>query len=88
MNILSIYEAYYIIDFDRFFKVAPMMWVVSTELHVGSTGSLLHTGLSHFERVLLVTNRLFQGVNEHLGLVDLLKGLKERREMCLDMLTC
>lgn len=90
MNIFSMCEAYSIrfpLDFNRFLEVAPMMWVVSAEFHIGPTGSLLQTGLSHFERVLLIMNSFFQGVNEHLGLVDLLKRLKERQDIYLEIWT-
>lgn len=62
-----------------------MKWVVSAEFHIRSAGSLLQTGLSHFERVLLFTNRPFQGVNEHFSLVDFLESLRKREEICGDV---
>jgi len=52
------------------------MGVVPAKLHVGPPRPLLEPGLGHLQRVLLVPQRPFQGIDQHLCLEDLLQGLR------------
>lgn len=56
-------------------RVLPVVGVVSAELHVRPAGPLLQPGLGHLQRRIFVSQGLFQGLNQHLCLEDLLKGL-------------
>ena len=70
----------YIYDSPSITAELPVVGVVPAELDVGPAGSLLQSGLSHFQRTLLVSQGLFQRLDQHLGLEDLLQSLDEEME--------
>lgn len=52
---------------------------IPAELHVGSAGALLQSGLGHLEWVVFVSQSFLQGLYEHLRLENLLQGLRDAR---------
>lgn len=64
-------------------EVLPVVGVVSAQLHVRPAAPLLQSSLGHLQRRVFVSQGLFQGLNQHLRLEDLLKGLEEDTEHIL-----
>lgn len=71
----------------------PIMWVVPAEFYVWPAHPLFQPGVGHFQWVLLVSQCLFERLNQHLSLEDLLQSLGEQtkwiqKEMMKKMYCC